>query len=51
MQMRDASAGWARVMPQIKVIQAPGGHFSVLQGENLHVVSERIRECLLEDGA
>jgi hypothetical protein len=51
MQIRDSTAGWGQVMPQLKVVQVPGGHFSALQGENLQVVSERIRECLLGDGA
>jgi thioesterase domain-containing protein len=49
--MRDAEAGWGTVMPQLKVIHVPGGHFSSLQGRNLHVVSEKIRECLLADRA
>jgi thioesterase domain-containing protein len=51
MEMRDAFAGWSGVMPHLKVIQVPGGHFSALQGENLQVVSEKIRECLAEDRA
>ncbi|MGA3172785.1 MAG: amino acid adenylation domain-containing protein [Chthoniobacteraceae bacterium] len=51
MPMLDPSAGWSSVMPQLKIIQVPGGHFSSLQGGNLPVVSERIRECLLEDHA
>jgi len=47
--LRDPSAGWSSVMPQIKVIQVPGGHFSSLQGGNLQVISEKMRECLRED--
>jgi len=49
--LRDPLAAWGSVMPQIKVIQVPGGHFSFLQGENLLGVSEKIRTCLLEDQA
>jgi amino acid adenylation domain-containing protein len=49
MPMRDASAGWGSVMPQIKLIEVPGGHFSCLQGENLLFVSKKLRACLLED--
>jgi amino acid adenylation domain-containing protein len=49
--MRDPSAGWGSVMPQIKLVQVPGGHFSSLQGENLLFVSEKIRACLQEDHA
>jgi amino acid adenylation domain-containing protein len=49
--MRDPSAGWSSVMPQLKIVKVPGGHFSSLQGDNLRVVSEIIRERLLEDHA
>jgi len=49
--MRDAAAGWGSVIPKIKVVQIPGGHFSSLQGENLLAVSEKIRSCLLADQA
>jgi syringomycin synthetase protein SyrE len=51
MALRDPYAGWGSVMPQIKLLQVPGGHFSSLQGENLLVVSEKLRTCLLEDQA
>jgi len=51
MTLRDPHAGWGRVIPQIKLIQIPGGHFSSLQGQNLLKVSEQIRACLAEDGA
>jgi thioesterase domain-containing protein len=51
MALRDPLAGWAPVMPQIKVHQIPGGHFSSLQGENLLRVSDKIRACMLEDQA
>jgi len=49
--LRDPLAGWGSVMPQIKVIQVDGGHFSSLQGENLLRISEKIRACMLEDEA
>jgi aspartate racemase len=49
--LRDPLAGWGSVMPQIKVLEIPGGHFSSLQGENLLIVSEKIRACLQEDQA
>jgi hypothetical protein len=39
------------VIPQIKLVQIPGGHFSSLQGENLLVVSDQIRACLETDRA
>jgi syringomycin synthetase protein SyrE len=51
MTLRDPFAGWGSVMPQIKLFQVPGGHFSFLQGENLLVVSEQIRASLLDDHA
>jgi thioesterase domain-containing protein len=51
MTLRDSSAGWQPVMPQIKLVQVPGGHFSALQGENLLVVSDQIRACFEADGA
>ena len=46
MPLHDPTAGWSPVIPQIKVTLVPGGHFSALQGENLRVVSEKIRDCL-----
>jgi amino acid adenylation domain-containing protein len=49
--LRDPLAGWDSTMPQLKVLEIPGGHFSSLQGENLLVVSEKIRTSLLEDNA
>jgi amino acid adenylation domain-containing protein len=51
MTLRDSTAGWASVIPQIKLVQIPGGHFSSLQGENLLVVSDQIRACLETDRA
>jgi amino acid adenylation domain-containing protein len=51
MPLRDPSAGWGSVMPQIKLVEIPGGHFSSLQGENLLILSEKLRGCLLEDQA
>ena len=51
MALRDSAAGWGSVMPQIKLLEVPGGHFSSLQGENLLVVSESLRACLIEDKA
>jgi thioesterase domain-containing protein len=51
MSLRDPSAGWGSVMPRMKLLQVPGGHFSFLQGENLLFVSEKLRACLLEDHA
>ncbi len=51
MPMRDPMAGWSSIMPHLKIIQVPGGHFSSLQGANLEAVSENIRQCLLEDQA
>jgi amino acid adenylation domain-containing protein len=51
MPVHDPVAGWGSVMPQLKLIEVPGGHFSSLQGENLLVVSEKVRSCLLEDHA
>jgi thioesterase domain-containing protein/acyl carrier protein len=49
--LRDPSAGWGSVMPQIKLIQVPGGHFTSLQGENLLILSENLRACLVADRA
>ena len=51
MPMCDSYVGWESTMPQLKVILVPGGHFSFLQGQNLQVASETIRECLLADNA
>ena len=51
MPLRDPSAGWSPVIPKINILQVPGGHFSSLQSENLLVVSEKIRQCLIEDNA
>jgi thioesterase domain-containing protein/acyl carrier protein len=51
MALRDPYAGWGSIMPQIKLLPVPGGHFSSLQGENLLVVAEKLRTCLLEDKA
>jgi thioesterase domain-containing protein len=51
MTLRDPFAGWGSVMPQIHLVQVPGGHFSSLQGENLMVVSGQIRASLLADRA
>ena len=47
----DPSGGWASVISHLDVIHVPGGHFSSLQGENLSVVSEKIRACLAVDHA
>ncbi len=44
--LRDTTAGWSSVLPGLKLIMTPGGHFSVLQGENLRITSGKIRECL-----
>jgi thioesterase domain-containing protein len=49
MPLPDPAAGWAGVIPGVDVIQIPGGHFSALQGDNLRVVSEKIRACLPGD--
>ena len=46
LSLRDSAAGWGSVMPQIKLFQVPGGHFSSLQGDNLLKVSAQIRNCL-----
>jgi len=51
MTLRDPLANWGSVMPQIKVIQVEGGHFSSLQGDNLLRISEKIRICMVEDQA
>ena len=47
MPLEDPAAGWRKAIPQVRVHKIPGGHFSALQGENLRVLSEKIRECLL----
>ena len=47
MELHDPAAGWSKAIPQVRVHLIPGGHFSALQGENLRVLSEKIRECLL----
>ena len=49
--LRDAAAGWGSILPNLKLIKTPGGHFSILQGENLRLAAEKIRECLAEDHA
>jgi amino acid adenylation domain-containing protein len=49
--LSDPAAGWHPVMPQIQLLQVPGGHFTSLQGENLLIVSEKLRLCLDEDVA
>jgi thioesterase domain-containing protein len=48
---RDSTAGWGSVIPQIELIEVPGGHFTALQGENLLVLCENLRSCLREDQA
>jgi thioesterase domain-containing protein len=47
--MPDPSAGWRSVIPKIKLVKVPGGHFSSLQGENLLRLSGKLQACLAED--
>jgi thioesterase domain-containing protein len=51
MLLRDPFADWGSVIPRVRLVPVPGDHFSFLQGDNLRIVSEKIRACLEEDQA
>jgi thioesterase domain-containing protein len=47
----DPSAGWRKVIRDVRLHRVPGAHFTSISGHNLRVTAEVMRDCLDEADA
>jgi thioesterase domain-containing protein len=45
---RDPAYGWGQLASGLEIHEVPGNHIDMFLDPNVHVMADKLRECLLE---